>query len=463
MASKLFRSNRPGARNAALIVLFAAVLFGGASRLDVLAPIVARLVAIIALGWLLWSTPRRALALPWTQALLIAGLIALPLAQLVPLPWPIWSELAGRDHARQVFELLGATPWQPLSLTPSRTLNALLALLPALAAFLIGARLDADARATVFAMVGVLAAVSGVLGIMQFVAGPQSSLYLYAITNRDSSVGFFSNANHHALFLCCGIAGTLMWLGGVMRDRRKLPPGQSLIAGVAIAIMLVSIAATSSRAGVGLAVVALIGGALLLPFERAGVRRPLKLALIGLPALALLSLVALAFSGVLGKRFMIEQGPNERIDYLPLFARIIGDHLPFGSGLGSFDPVFRSYEVVEDLYFDYLNNAHNDYAQIAIEAGLPGLILLAGFLIWFAFAAVAAWLRPHESERVARQQRAGTIVIIMLLAHSAVDYPLRTAALSVIFAFACAFLTAPSGARPRSPASRSAALSNDAG
>lgn len=459
MLTKLFKTNRPGVRNAALVLLFAAVLFGGASRLDLVAPIVVRVVAIGALVWLVWTAPPRALALPWAQAALLAGLFAVPLAQLVPLPWPVWTSLPGRDHARQVFELLGNTPWQPLSLAPSRTLNALLALLPALAAFLIGVRLDADGRATVVALVAVLASVSAVLGLMQFVAGSQSPLYFYAITNSDSSVGFFSNANHHSLFLCSGIVAAFLWLGGVMRDRGKLPPGESIVALGAIAVMIVSIAATGSRAGAGLSVIALLGGSMLLPLERIGMRGRVRLGLIGAPSLALALLIGLAYAGVFGERLMVERGPNERIDHLPMFGRIIADHLPFGSGLGSFDPVFRGYETVEDLYFNYLNNAHNDYAQIAIEAGLPGLALLAGFGVWFAILAARAWLRPDESERVARQQRASTIVVVMLLAHSAVDYPLRTAALSVVFAFACAFLTAPTAVRRRLPPPREPSLS----
>ncbi len=40
-------------------------------------------------------------------------------------------------------------------------------------------------------------------------------------------------------------------------------------------------------------------------------------------------------------------------------------------------------------------------------------------------------------------ERAASLVILLLLAHSLVDYPLRTAALSAIFAFFCAVLGAP--------------------
>jgi len=36
--------------------------------------------------------------------------------------------------------------------------------------------------------------------------------------------------------------------------------------------------------------------------------------------------------------------------------------------------------------------------------------------------------------------RAGSLVVAMILVHSAVDYPLRTVAMTSLFAFACALL-----------------------
>lgn len=449
MATSILKTNRPGVRNAAAMLIFAAVIFGGASRLDVLAPIVPRIAAVVALAWLIWTTPPRALTIGWPQAILLAGLIAIPLAQLIPLPWSIWSDLPGREHSRQLFELLGSKPWQAMSLTPSRTVNALLALLPAIAAYLIGARLDADGRGGLVAMLALLALASAVLGLLQFAAGPESVLYFYAITNGDASVGFFSNANHHSLFLCVGIVATFVWLGSAMRERAKVSLGSSVAVLAVIATLLMSIAATQSRAGAGLSIFALLGGALLLPLKRVGVRARARALFIGVPVAALTLTIVLAFQGAFGERLMIETGPNDRIDYLPLFVKIISDHFPIGSGLGSFDPVFRGYEHVDWLVYNYLNNAHNDYAQIAIETGLAGSVLLIGFFGWFAILAVRVWRHPDGSERVARQQRAATIVIALLLAHSAVDYPLRTASLSVVFAFACALLTAPGGARRR--------------
>ena len=41
---------------------------------------------------------------------------------------------------------------------------------------------------------------------------------------------------------------------------------------------------------------------------------------------------------------------------------------------------------------------------------------------------------------ILRSRKQRSIVIVLLLLHSAVDFPLRTAALTVLFAIACAYL-----------------------
>jgi O-antigen ligase len=88
----------------------------------------------------------------------------------------------------------------------------------------------------------------------------------------------------------------------------------------------------------------------------------------------------------------------------------------------------------------YFNHAHNDYLELWLETGWLGAALLALFLVWFLLAAWRAW-------------RAGTALsqgasaaVLLLLAQSAVDYPLRTETLAVLFAFCCALLARPQSA-----------------
>jgi O-antigen ligase len=110
--------------------------------------------------------------------------------------------------------------------------------------------------------------------------------------------------------------------------------------------------------------------------------------------------------------------------------------LPFGSGFGTFDPVYRMVEPDSLLSTIYLNEAHNEPLQLAIEGGLPALLLLLLFLVWWALAVVHA-VRPRESNvQRALAMAMATATLIMMLS-SLVDYPLRTPLLSALFALAC--------------------------
>ena len=119
--------------------------------------------------------------------------------------------------------------------------------------------------------------------------------------------------------------------------------------------------------------------------------------------------------------------------------------LPSGTGLGSFVPVYATVEKGEDTVPRFANRAHNDLAEILLETGLMGAVLLIIFLAWFGRRAFAAWTRSSTDSPPSQVllQRASTLVVAVLLLHSLVDYPLRTTALTAIFAFFCAALLAP--------------------
>jgi O-antigen ligase len=123
------------------------------------------------------------------------------------------------------------------------------------------------------------------------------------------------------------------------------------------------------------------------------------------------------------------------------------DHMPVGSGLGSFQNVYRTYEDPADADHGFANHAHNEYAEIALELGVPGILLVLLFVLWWARRSYAAWAGEYSGVALAR---AASTVILIVLFHSLVDYPLRTSAVAALFAAACAMLLpAPAGAASR--------------
>ena len=120
--------------------------------------------------------------------------------------------------------------------------------------------------------------------------------------------------------------------------------------------------------------------------------------------------------------------------------------MPFGSGSGTFVPVYQLFEQPSDTIANtYANHAHNDILELWLETGVLGPILLCLFVIWFGVTTVKLWRRPaaEVSAFDCTLARAATVVIALLLAHSFVDYPMRTEAIMAVFAVCCALMIEP--------------------
>ena len=116
-------------------------------------------------------------------------------------------------------------------------------------------------------------------------------------------------------------------------------------------------------------------------------------------------------------------------------------YLPLGSGVGSFEVVYGGVEPLTQVSPIFFNHAHNDYLELWLETGLAGAALFALFASWLAWRSVRIW-RRRIAAGGGSLAAACTLLIGLLLAHSAVDYPLRTQTLAVLFAFACATIAA---------------------
>lgn len=438
----------------ALVVLCAAWLFGGATRFDVLAPAVPLLVGLGVLAILVVARGRRPLSL--LEKLCWLGVFAVPLLQLVSLPPSLWTRLPVHDYPAEVLSAIGVAPWLPLTLTPSRTLSSALSFVPAFAAYLAARDLPVREANRLLAWLVGFAAVSVLLGLVQLSGGTGSKLRFYAITNDDAAVGFFSNANHFGTFiaLCIPIAAYLGLRFEVPRALRD-PRAVLVIAAGVIALLSAGTFASLSRAGIGAGALALlVSGAMILLHLRLPTRTKV---VVGAFSIVLLAAAGGAF--VASSRFAslaeIDQvGTEGRLALWPIYARMAGAAMPFGSGLGSFDPTFRGYEDYTKLGSHYLNNAHNDLAQVVIEMGVPGIVLLGLWAAQIATVFIRAWRAPERLDSSLALGRNKVVVlafgIIVLLGHSLVDYPLRGACVSATFALLLAQLLGAGGPRPRS-------------
>ena len=439
MPNRIYRGQWDAVAIASVVLLALSVVFGGASREHALRLAVVELAAVpllvIAAGWLirtgLWREHRFALAL-------LGALVALPLIQLLPLPAAVWTGLAGRDQLVLALDLAGLQPgWVPLSVTPDLTWQSALALTPPVAVFLAVVAAPHPLAVRLIGVYLVAAVVGIVLGAAQLASGGEG-LYPWATTSAGSVNGFFANRNHLATLLlaCLPFAAVL---GAASLRRRDDDRRLSLwFAALFMGLVVIGLAAIRSRAGVVLFGPTVIIS-LLAAWIAAGRGRPAPalLGLAGAVAVAVAAVAVLALPSLLA-RFDVQSAPEGRFEGWPIVAEASETYLPLGSGIGSFDAVFRSVEPLEQLDPTFFNHAHNEYLETWLEAGWPGAALIIAFLIWYGRRLWSAWKASTSRER--DLQRAASIALLVMLLHSAVDYPLRTATLAVLFALCAAIL-----------------------
>ena len=117
--------------------------------------------------------------------------------------------------------------------------------------------------------------------------------------------------------------------------------------------------------------------------------------------------------------------------------------------MGSFDAMFRIHEPLALLKPTYFNHAHNDFIEIVLDAGLPGLLILLAALIWWGWASMRAWRSAGKNgtgksdigKSGAMLPMLGSATLLLVLIASIFDYPARTPMIMAMVVLAAAWLS----------------------
>jgi O-antigen ligase len=415
------------------LYLVACVIFGGSAQ-GMWSNLALQLlgIALIAFAGIAGGESEEEGKAQWAlPALMIASILAV-LLQLVPLPPGVWTALPGRAELAQGFAALGYTlPSLPISEAPYNSVATLFSVIPAVAVFVATLRLRPEPRWLALGIVAVTI-LAVVFGALQVSSGHNSWAYLYKISN-PGAVGFFANQNHMATLLLIAIPMAAALLASVKTDRRAAA-GRYGTAGVLLLLLVIGIALNGSFAAYALVLPVLLASLSLLPGGAAWRRVALPFAAVAL--IAGIVILATRPIGTTAMQASASSSVSSRSGVWATTGQAISDSFPVGTGLGSFEQIYRHYEDPANVTHQYVNHAHNEYLELVLELGAPGLVLLLLFLAWWALAAVRIW----TSQLSTPFTRAATIVSATILAHSIVDFPLRTAAISAIFAAAIALM-----------------------
>jgi len=437
-----------------LVAVFAT---GGASRTDVQSLIILRPLSVMTCALACITLRREHLANRSGLLIGSGAIFALALIHVIPLPPQMWQSLAERQDLIDVETLAGLSGiWRPLTLSPMNGWHALLSLFVPLAVILLGIQLSRDDLFRLLTVVIVLATLSGLLGLLQAIGDPQSSLYFYRITNNGSAVGLFANRNHAATLLAC-LFPMLAVYASTAKGEADAVRVRQLVAG-AIAIVLVPlILVTGSRSGLVSGVIGLAAAALLYnsPTDVRTVRRGKQSRFKALPILSGVAVIALAFltyflsrAEAVERLFADASGEDSRTDFWVVSVDLFWKYFPWGSGSGSFVEAFQIAEPARLLDATYLNRAHNDWVETAVTFGLPGVIALCVALFVFAIRSYRLWVHSNKTKRAVVYGRLASVMIVMIAIASASDYPLRTPTMMAFFAVCILWFTESGRDRP---------------
>ena len=238
-----------------------------------------------------------------------------------------------------------------------------------------------------------------VLSTVQMFTSGGKIFWLFPSGYTDFVLGPFVYRNQYAAFLET-ILPIALW--EALRDRRR-----ALAHCAMAAAMLASVVAAGSRAGSAL-MCAEVAAVLLAAWWRR--MTPARVVVRGLLAFSAIAVVFVSIAGwqVLRQRFRDPDPFGGRREFLVSSLAMLHDRPGMGFGLGNWPRAYPAYALFDDG--TYVNQAHDDWAQWAVEGGLPFLAIL----LWLAAMAVpAAW------------RSVWGIGLLSVWVHGMVDYPLQ--------------------------------------
>jgi O-antigen ligase len=255
--------------------------------------------------------------------------------------------------------------------------------------------------------------------------------WFYTPRFHGSLYGSYVNRDHYA-----GLMEMLVPFPLVVSMGHLLRGGQRTLVAFAAVLMAGTIFVSGSRGGMlSFAFEVAVFGALAL-YQRRNSR--VALGLLAICAFVLGLLVFVGKGQVLGRLGDLAPGIRWNItkDCLRMFS-----HRPvWGWGLGTFPTVYPGFRTFYTNLF--VNEAHNDYAQLLVETGLLGFVLMLWFLV-FLYRYGLPTSRRWEFRWDGAVSVAALLGCTGILLHSFVDFNLQIPANAAVFYMLCALAASP--------------------
>ena len=431
-------------------IVLALTLMGGALAFGGVQSITYTIMELVIFGLLFMvlaqQTHQGEIRLPlpiWPM--LFAGVVVL---QLIPLPVTLVGRIS--PHRLADISLFPQATWAALSIYPHDTLLNLVKLLAYLSAFVLAAWATdyRKGRSVLVRGLILLGLFEAAYGIVQYLTGWQKIFTYTKKYDLEEATGTYINRNHFAgllemvlpFVLAAAFYSFQVWAShrhgyerGPEAEERSSAAYQALFYSFLFIIMFVAVIFSRSRMGILVAVFT-VGLVAVLGQLRA--RRKAWLLGVGLFLACALGYGLWIGLGPVLARFETVGDPTYlrmegRISIWQDTVRVIRDYPISGSGLGTFELVYRHYQTA--LVSRAVEHAHNDFLQTAAETGIAGAALLFLPIFFLLGKLVVSFLDDPRPYR--RAMTLGCIgSILALLLHSITDLNLRLPANALVFA-----------------------------
>lgn len=287
-----------------------------------------------------------------------------------------------------------------------------------------------DSAARIRKLVGVITVFGFLFAFFAILQSFLSPNKIYGIYERIGAAPFgsFVSRNNFAAFMEMSIALPLGLLlsGSIERDKR-------LIYITAISLMGVALILSGSRGGL----VAMVAGVVFLLFITTRASGTKKIAFRIAMGLLLIGVViggAFYIGGESSLTRIADSGPSteatmDRTHIWGTTLKVVGANFPLGAGIGAFAQAYTQFDQFSGL--ERVEQAHNDYLQVAADAGLVGIVIASFFLFALGRTVKRNIARENTFRRGVAVGAAGGIFAV--LTHSIFDFVLHTTAISLLF------------------------------
>ncbi len=290
---------------------------------------------------------------------------------------------------------------------------------------------EEDARKKFALALIVFGALYAFFALAQGLTSHGKFFWVYTPRFHGAIYGSYVDHDHYA-----GLMEMLVPFPLVVSMSHLLRGGKRALVAFCAVLMASTIFLSGSRGGMLSFVLEIVVFAALTLLQRRNPR--VAVGMVAVCGLILAFLVFLGKGQVLGR--LGDLGPGIRLNITKDCLRMFSHRPVWGWGLGTFPTVYPSYRSFYTNLF--VNEAHNDYAQLLVETGIVGF----GLMLWFLVRLYRYGLptsRRWEFKWDGAVSLAALLGCTGLLLHSFVDFNLQIPANAALFYVLCGLAASP--------------------